>query len=139
MKEQYIDAVIIIKALTDNPKVPEENEKCRELITEMYYGKMRLRTSGTTICEIEKVLGRTFKQSREKIAAILSDLVDCEDLKIRDKFLVKRAIEIYESASRPLPLADCYIVADCEMSELTELLSYDNDFDQFEQIKRIKP
>jgi len=47
--------------------------------------------------------------------------------------LIKRAIKTYEIASTPLPLADC------EICEITELISYDNDFDQFEQIIWIKP
>jgi len=66
-------------------------------------------------------------------------LVDLESLKIKNKPLIERALMIYLTAKKPLSFADAYALAEMEEAGIEKIMSYDTDFDQFDQISRVKP
>jgi predicted nucleic acid-binding protein len=78
------------------------------------------------------VLKSFYNVPRDEIASALLALLTFKGLKIKDKKIVRRTLELWGTPRNRLEIVDCYLTACLEGDRQNVLYSYDRDFDRFE-------
>ncbi len=133
MTAPFLDTNIFLRHLRgDHPVLSAKAGAIFERIEE---GDLSVRTCDTVIFETVFTLQRSYKQPRARIADALLPLIQLPGIILPGKRLYRRAFALYLSAS-PIGFADCYHTALMEHLQITEILSFDTDFDRIPGIKR---
>jgi len=82
------------------------------------------------------VLINYYKVPKNKIAEAILDILKLKGLRIKEKRVVQRAVEIWDLNS--IEIIDAYLISCLEKDSNTALYSYDKDFDKF-GINRLEP
>lgn len=107
----------------------------------MSKGHEELTTSVATIAEATYVLSSQrgpYRLQPDEIAARLHPIVSLRGVVMPDKRVCIRALDVYAQYSF-LDFADALRVAQMEAREITEILSYDRDFDRIPEVARVEP
>lgn len=98
-------------------------------------------TSDLAIAEVVFVLSskraNNYGYSRQQVSQVLLPLLSLKNLHIPSKGLYPRIFEIY--IIQNIDFIDAYHAALIEISQRSELYSYDRDFDSVQGVKRIEP
>lgn len=91
------------------------------------------------LTEIVNVLSskRTYNVPRATIRQRLLDLLDLRGLRLRNKSIYRRALDLYAGTS--LDFEDCVAVAQMEHAGLTRLACFDQGFDAVASAVRVEP
>jgi len=113
---------------------------CRALIERVSTGEEEITTSEAVLAEIVYVLSsrRQYGLAPDKIVSRLKPIVMLPGLKITQKRLYLRALDIYASHA-DLDFEDAITIAIVERMEQSDLYSYDTDFDRVSGITRLEP
>ena len=132
MSAPFLDTNIFLRHfLQDDPLL---SPKATAIFFRIEEGEIQARTSDTVIFETVFTLQRTYRQPRDRIAEAILPLIDLPGIVLPGKRLYRRVFELYRTT--PLGFADCYHVALMERLGITEILSFDTDFDRNPGIKR---
>ncbi|MBC8255413.1 MAG: PIN domain-containing protein [Ardenticatenia bacterium] len=134
---QFVDANVFIRFLTrDNP---EKAQACFELFQKAKKREILLTTSESVIAEVVYVLSskQLFGLPREQIRALLYPLLSLPGLKLTHRQMYLRALDLY--AAYPIDMEDALIAAEMERQRITEVYSYDRDFDHLPEVTRLEP
>jgi predicted nucleic acid-binding protein len=82
-------------------------------------------------------LERTYRRPKSLISEGVQSLLELRGIELPGKRLFIRVFELY--ASLNIPFADAYHAALMEQRKLTEILTFDRDFDRIPGIQRIEP
>ena len=134
---QFIDANIFIRHLTND--VPEKAQACLELFQKAQRGEVALTTSEVVIAEVVYVLSskQLYHLPREEIRKLLYPLLSLSGLKLAHRKVYLRALDLY--ATYPIDFEDAVVVAQMERQGVTDLYSYDRDFERVPGITRLEP
>ena len=134
---RFLDTNILLRHLV--PDEPEKALACRALLLRLESGEETVVTSDLVILETVFVLQsrRQYGLSRERICQLLEPLVNLRGLRLPRKSLYSRVFDLYRNNS--VSFADAYNVAFMEARGLTEVYSYDTDFDRVAGISRVEP
>ena len=136
---RYLDTNIIIRYLTRDDET--KAAACYRLFERVSNGREELTTSVATIAEATYVLSSRrgpYRLQPDEIAARLHPIVSLRGLVMSDKRVCIRALDVY--AQYPfLDFADALGVAHMEARGVSEILSYDRDFDQLPGLARVEP
>ena len=134
---QFVDTNIFLRYLTRDD--PEKAQACLNLFQRAARGEITLFTTETIIAEIVYVLSspRLYNLSREGIRQRLLPLLTLSGLRMPNRRVVLRALELYES--EPVDFEDALAVAHMAQQDIELIISYDRDFDRFSQIARSEP
>ena len=136
---RYLDTNIIIRYLTRDDET--KAAACYRLFERVSKGREELITSVATIVEATYVLSSRrgpYRLQPDEIAARLHPIVSLRGLVMSDKRVCIRALDLY--AQYPfLDFADALGAAHMEARGITEILSYDRDFDRLPGIERVEP
>ena len=116
-------------------------EACYRLFQRVKNGEEDLFTCEAIITEVVYVLSSPrapYNLSHQEIRARLVPILALRGLRIQHKRVYVRALDIYAS-SRFLDFEDALAVAHMERLNVTEVVSYDRDFDRVAQIQRVEP
>jgi predicted nucleic acid-binding protein len=133
----FIDANIFIRHLTQDH--PDFSPACTALLARAERNEVLLTTSESVVTEVVQVLSspRLYHLPRRRIAMLLTALLSISGMKCPGRAVYLRALSIYARENIDFP--DCLTVAHMEQTGITELYSYDTDFDRFERIHRRQP
>jgi len=134
---RFLDANVILRYLTrDDPK---KAEKCYELFQKAKRGEIELTTCEAIIAEVVFVLSskNLYNLPRDEIYSLLLPIINLKGLKITQKLIFIRALDIY--ASKNIDFEDALSFAHMEKLKISEIYSYDNDFDKIEELRRLEP
>jgi len=134
---RFLDANVILRYLTrDDPK---KAEKCYELFQKAKRGEIELTTCEAIIAEVVYVLSskNLYNLPRDEIYSLLLPIINLKGLKITQKRIFIRALDIY--ASKNIDFEDALSFAHMEKLKISEIYSYDNDFDKIEELRRLDP
>lgn len=133
----FIDANIFIRHLTQDH--PEFSPACTALLARAERNEVLLTTSESVVTEVVQVLSspRLYQLPRQRISTLLTALLSLPGMKCPGHAIYLRALSIYGRENIDFP--DCLTVAHMQQAKLTELYSYDTDFDRFEMIHRQVP
>ena len=134
---QFVDTNIFIRHLTQDNTV--QSPACTALFEQAEQNQVSLTTSESIITEVVNVLsGKSlYDFPRPQIQSVLTALITLLGMKLPKVAVYKRALALYAQENIDFP--DCLAVAHMEQEKLSELYSYDRDFDRFEQITRREP
>ena len=136
---QFVDTNVFIRFLTGDD--PVKAQRCKELLERANRGEVALITSESVIAEIVFILSskRLYNQSRSDIRARLYPIISIQGLKLAHRRMYLRALDIYEQNN--LDFEDALTVAQMERQGLSQLYSYDEEFDKVEggDITRLEP
>lgn len=134
---KFLDANVILRYLTcDDPK---KAENCYELFQKVKRGEIELTTCEAIIAEVVYVLSShsLYNLPRDEVCSLLLPIINLYGLKIPQKRLYIRALDIY--ASKNIDFEDALIFAHMEKRQIKEIYSYDSDFDKLEELRRLEP
>jgi len=134
---KFLDANVILRYLTRDDLKKAEN--CYELFQKVKRGEIELITCEAVIAEVIYVLSShgLYNLPRDKIYSLLLPIINLYGLKLPQKHLYIRALDIY--ASKNIDFEDALIFAHMKKRQIKEIYSYDNDFDKLEELIRLEP
>ena len=135
---KFLDTNIFIRYLTGDDRV--KAQACFELFQQVGEGREELQTCEAMLAEIAYVLssrslyGLNHAEIRDRLAPILL----LRGLRIPNKGGCLRALDIYAERGG-LDFEDALAVAYMEAQGITEIYSYDRDFDRVPSVTRLEP
>lgn len=133
----FIDTSVFIRYLTRDD--PRKADACFALFQEAKGDAITLWTTESVIAEVVYVLSSSqlYHLSRSRIRDLLYPLLSLPGLKLAHRRTYLRALDIY--AGYPLDFEDALMAAQMERQGVTELYSYDREYDQVAGLTRIEP
>jgi predicted nucleic acid-binding protein len=133
---RFLDANIFIRLLThDAPVWPD----CERLFEALEDDRSEATTSESVIAEVVYVLTspRIYAMERAAIVALLRPLLLLPGLRLSDRAVYVRALDLY--LEYQVDFEDALSVSRMEREGIAEIVSYDRDFDRFAGIDRVEP
>lgn len=134
---QFVDANIFLRHITNDD--PDKAKACFALFQKAQVGETALTTSEAVIAEVVYVLSSkaTYNLPREQVRALLYPILSLKGLNLLHRKDYLRALDLY--ASYTLDFEDALVIAQMQRRQITEVFSYDREFDKVPGIKRIEP
>ena len=136
---RFLDTNVILRYLTRDDET--KAQACYELFQRVKQGEEELFTCEAIVTEVAYVLSSPrapYQLSHEEIRARLLPILTLRGLRLPQKRLYLRALDLY--ASSPfLDFEDSLAVAYMERQGVREIVSYDKDFDRVTGLQRVQP
>ncbi len=136
---RFLDTNVILRYLTRDDEA--KAQACYALFQRVKLGEEEVFTCEAIVTEVVYVLSSPrapYRLSHEEVRARLAPILTLRGLKLPQKRVYLRALDIYASSAF-LDFEDALAVAHIERRGVDELLSYDRDFDRVQGITRIEP
>ena len=137
MKPHWVDATIILRYLTKDD--PARAPACFELFNQAAQDRVTLTTTESIVAEVVLVLASRhgYQLPAGEIKKRLVPLLSLRSLKLAQRETLLRALALFERYG--LDFEACLTLAHLEQQHAEEFYSYDQDFDQVTQLKRLEP
>ena len=135
---RFLDTNVIIRYLTGDDE--EKAEACYRLFQRASRGEEVLMTCEAIVWEVVYVLASPragYGLNHEEIRARLIPLLTLRGLRIPQKQVYIDALNIYASSS--FDFEDALAIAHMQQQGISEIISYDKDFDSMPGVHRIEP
>lgn len=135
---KFFDANIFVRYLTRDDSA--KSAACYALFRQLSVGADTATTSESVVAEVVFVLSsrNLYALAHSDIRARLKPLLSVHGLHLPERKLMLRALDLY--ALHPfLDFEDALSVAHMERSGLSEIMSYDRDFDRLSGVRRLEP
>ena len=134
---RFLDTNILLQHLAR-----EDEQKaigCRGLLLRLERGEEVAVATDIVIFETVHILqsARHYGLSRSRIRQLLEPIIALRGLRLPRKSLYARAFDLYDNGN--VSFADAYNAAYMESRGITEVYSYDSDFDRIPGITRVEP
>ena len=136
---RFLDTNVFLRYLTGDDE--DKAEACYRLFQRVRQGEEDLFTCEAIITEVVYVLSSNrapYRLSHDEIRSRLAPLLTLRGLRIPQKRVYIRALDIYASLPS-LDFEDALAVAHMERLGITEIVSYDRDFDMVTGLQRVEP
>ena len=136
---RFLDTNVILRYLTRDDEA--KAEACYRLFQRVWRGEEELFTSEAIIAEVVYVLSSNrapYRLSHEEIRARLVPILTLRGLRLLQKRVYLEALDLYATSSS-LDFEDALAVAHMERQGVTEIVSYDRDFDRVAGLQRVEP
>lgn len=135
---KFLDTNVFIRFLTGDDE--KKAEACYRLFQRVSRGEEVLMTCEAIVSEVVYVLASQragYGLNHEDIRARLVPILTLRGLRIPQKQVYIDALNIYASSS--LDFEDALAIAHMQQQGVSEIISYDKDFDSIPGIRRIEP
>ncbi len=136
---KFLDTNVFIRYMTGDDAA--KADACYELFQRVQRGDEELFTSEAVVAEVAFVLASRrgpYRLDHDEVRARLLPIVSLRGLRLPQKGVCLRALDLYGS-SPFLDFEDALSVAHMERQGMTEIVSYDQDFDRLAGIQRSEP
>lgn len=131
----FLDTNIILRHLLGDH--PDHSPRATAFLRRVERNEIRVRTADTVVFETVFVLERTLRhpksQAREGVLSVLA----LESVVRPEKDRMHRAFDFY--VDRNIPFADAYHAALMADLGLSEIVTFDRDFDRIPGLRRVEP
>ncbi|CAB1063059.1 hypothetical protein D1BOALGB6SA_7842 [Olavius sp. associated proteobacterium Delta 1] len=129
-----LDTNVLIRFFTfDKDK---KYKKLYRFFESLERGDIQVELKLIVLFQVIYVLKSFYKVPREQISDGLIDLLKYKGIRIKEKKIVQRTLEIWHQ--KQVDIVDCYLIACLEKDSRNLLYSYDRNFDKF-NINRKEP
>jgi len=137
MEYAFLDANVILRYLLRGDETKAQH--CLGLLEKAETREITLRTTDLVVVELVWVLECpvTYNLPREKIKELLLPVILLPGLKLPGKKLYRQIFELY--VDHGIDFIDAYNATRMERQGLTQIYSYDSDFDKITGISRVEP
>lgn len=133
---RFLDTNILVRYLTGDD--PQKAQASFELLVRVERGEETVLTTDLVIAETVFVLqSKTYSLSRSRIRELIEPVIEMRGLRLSRKSLYSRVFDLY--CQQNMSFLDAYNAAYMESRGITEVYSYDTDFDRIESVVRVEP
>ena len=136
---RFLDTNVILRYLTKDDEA--KAKACYQLFQRVKRGDEELFTCEAIVTEVVYVLSSRrapYRLSHEEIRSRLVPILTLRGLRLSQKRIYIRALDLY--ASSPfLDFEDALAASHIEQRGVTEIVSYDKDFDLVAGLRRVEP
>jgi predicted nucleic acid-binding protein len=132
---KFLDTNIFLRYLTKDNE--EKAYKVLELLKKIEKGEEKAITSPLVIFELIFTLQKYYKLSKEEIRDLVLPLINLRGLKLPYKVVFEKALDAIPYTN--LSFADLFNYFFMLEHGVTEIYSYDEDFDKLPEVKRLMP
>lgn len=135
---KFLDTNVFIRFLAADDE--KKSEACLRLFQRVQKGEETVTTTEAIVAEVVYVLSSPslYGLRHEDIAARLAPILSLRGLLLRHKRTHLRALNLY-AAHEFLDFEDALSMAHMEREGISEIVSYDRDFDRVPGVKRVGP
>jgi predicted nucleic acid-binding protein len=131
----FLDTNILLRHFLADHE--DHSPRASRAIAMIERGELQVRVSETVIFETVFMLSRRYKQPRASIGEAMTALLDLQGFVLPGKATFRRALEFYVDLN--IPFADAFHAALAERLGISQIMSFDRDFDRVPDIERIEP
>ena len=135
MADPFLDTNIILRHLLADHDA--QSPRATQFLRRVESGDIRVVSSHIVIFEAVFTLQRTYRQSKAAISEAMLSLIDLPGIRMNGKPLLREALRIFVDAN--VSFADAYHAALMIGQGMSEVVSFDKDFDRIAGIDRIEP
>jgi predicted nucleic acid-binding protein len=138
VSDPFVDTNVFVRFITGDD--PVKQAAAQALFRRMEAGSITLRAPDTVIADAVFVLcsARLYNPPRPRVRTELATLLRCPHLKVHNRRILLRALDIFAGYPR-LDFGDAMILAAMERRGSTDVYSYDHDFEGAPSIQRRDP
>lgn len=136
---RFLDTNVVVRYLTGDDEAKAAD--CYRLFQRVQRGEEELLTSETVVSETAYVLSSSrlpYRLTHEEIRERFLPLLTLRGIRLPHKRVCLHALDLYAAAPF-LDFEDALAVAHMEHAGVTEIFSYDQDFDRIPGVQRIEP
>ena len=137
MPARFLDANVLLRYVIRDDE--EKAQRALALLRRVELGEERVETSLLVFFEVVFTLERTYNVPRAHIYGVLRPVLELSGLSLPGKLLLLETLDRFASSSRKLSFVDLYVALDAQSRGITEIYSWDKDFDRIEGVTRIEP
>jgi predicted nucleic acid-binding protein len=130
----FLDTNIFLRHLLQDD--PTQSPKASAFLKRIEEGSVKVRTSDTVIFETVFTLQKAYRQPKQAISDALLPLLELPGIMLPSKRRYRKVFSLYVDSN--LPFADAYHAVLMEQLNLTEIVTFDTDFDRIKGITRVK-
>jgi uncharacterized protein len=134
MKLLFLDTNIFLRHLLQDD--PTQSPKASAFLKRIEEGSVKVRTSDTVIFETVFTSQKAYRQPKQAIRDALLPLLELPGIVLPSKRRYRKVFSLY--VEKNLPFADAYHAVLMEQLHLTEIVTFDTDFDNITGITRVK-
>ena len=137
MPARFLDANVLLRYF-----IRDDAQKARRalaLLQRVERGEERVETSLLVFFEVIFTLERTYNVPRARIHTLVTPVLEMRGLSLPSKLLLLDALDRFAAASRKVSFVDLYVALDAQSRGISEIYSWDKDFDRIEGVARIEP
>jgi predicted nucleic acid-binding protein len=135
MSAQFLDTNIFLRHLLGD--IPEQSQRASTYFSEIEEGRRRAHISDIVVLEIVFTLERAYKRTNTEIQSAVLPLLELPGILLPGKRKFREVFMLY--IEKNISFADAYHAVSMQKLNLTEIVSFDRDFDKLPTIKRIEP
>lgn len=134
-RPRFLDANILLRYFTASD--PEKAQRAKRLLEQVEQGAEKVSTSIVVVFETVFTLQRTYKVPKAQIREMIQDVLALSAVQLPRKDLCFQALALY--VEKNVSFVDAYIAVSMLDRELSEIYSWDADFDKLPGITRVEP
>ncbi|HET8630382.1 MAG TPA: PIN domain-containing protein [Thermomicrobiales bacterium] len=131
---RFLDTNVLLRYFTRDDEV--KARRALALLRRIEQGDERVVTTHAVIAEVVYTLRRFYKVPRERVRALVAPVIALRGLQLVDKDLYDPAFALY--VERRISFADAYNAAYMQARGLTEIYTWDTDFDRIAGLSRVE-
>jgi len=135
MSKQFLDTNIFLRHLLGD--VPTQAERATAHFKAIEQGAVRSHISDIVVFEVVFTLERGYHRSKTEIQAAVLPLLELPGIVLPGKRKFREVFRLY--VEQNISFADAYHVVMMRKLDLSEIVSFDRDFDRVADIKRVEP
>ena len=136
---KFLDTNVVLRFLTRDDEAKAAD--CYRLFQRVQQGEQELLTCESVVSEAAYVLSSSrlsYRLTHEEIRERLLPILTLRGVRLPQKRVCLQALDIY-AASPFFDFEDALAVAHMEQAGVTEIVSYDRDFDRVPGVQRVEP
>lgn len=130
-----LDTNIVLRHLLGDH--PDHSPRATAYIARIERGELRVRAAETVVFEAVFVLERTLRQPKAAIRDAVVELLKLPGIVLPGKRRLRRAFALYVDTN--IPFVDAYHAALMADLGLTDIVSFDRDYDRLPGLHRVEP
>ncbi len=131
----FLDTNVLIRHYAQDNAV--QSPKATAYLQQIEDGLVRVHTEPTVIFETVYLLEKQYRVPRPIVRDSVLGIVDLPGVVIPNKRRIRAAFALY--IERNLPFADAYHLAVMRANRMTEIVTFDREFDHIPGIVRVEP
>lgn len=133
--QRFLDTNVLLRYFTAGD--PDKAQRAKRLLERVERGEEKLVTTTLVVFETVFTLGRTYKVPKEQIRAMVGDVLSLPGVQLAGKSRCLTALDLY--AEKSISFVDAYNAVYMQSRGLSELSSWDTDFDKIDGLVPLEP
>jgi|SRR5581483_8282003 len=135
MAPPFLDTNILLRHLLQDH--PQHSPRATAYLARIEQGEIQVRTADTVIFETVFTLQRQYRQPKAVIQQAVLPLLELPGVLLPGKRRFRKVFDLYVNLN--LPFADAYHAVLMEHEGLSEIVTFDREFDRVPNLQRTEP